>query len=229
MNKLKIVFILIIGFLFLTACENNKEGYPIFLAEGKKVDSEYTTFGIQPRKFIDREMLSIGVDLEGNSICLGRNGEYRICSQEIKDKDPGDLRDKEPKKPEYPDDWTKISEKERKEYEAKRDAYGEEIMRRYLEPYYQILDKLPKPDRNFVIKAIDINGNEIPFVMAGNGEGYCRKENDNICYQYTLDEENSKIKSLEGVEIKAIKIKTVENTLTISNIYVVGPYRRSIF
>lgn len=226
-SKAGTIFLIIVSFLVFS-CDGNQEDYPIFLAEGKSVNSEFSIFDIKPRKFIDKEMLSIGIDLQGNLICLGRDGEYRICSQEIKDKDPGDVRDKEPKEPKPPEDWTKISDKERKEYEAKMKAYNEEIGRRYLEPYYQILDKLPKPDRNLVVIAIDSNGNEILFKLAGNGGGYCRKENDNICYQYALDEKNSKVKSLEGIEIKAIKIKTVENTLKISNIYVVGAYKRSI-
>ena len=223
--RLKIIFIITISLVIL-ACEDNQKGYPIFLSEGRKVNSEYKIFEIQPRKFIEKEMISIGIDLEGNVHCLGRESEYRLCSQELKDKDPVKIKD--PEEPKYPDNYYYLPEEEKKIIKSKIDAWDEKWKKEQYEPYQQILDKQPKLDDNLIVKAVDTNGNEIPFVMAGNGGGYCSKENDNICYQYTLDEENSKIKSLEGVEIKVIKIKTVENTLKVSNIYVVGAYKRSI-
>jgi hypothetical protein len=218
-NNVKLCLI-IISFFFLTSCGSAQSGYPILLSEGKRINPEYSKFEIQPRTFVNREMISIGLDLEGNTICYDRNSKSRLCSQALRInrpfcKFPEELRFDPDKKysneeiktlNENTTDWAK------RNCEPQRNAWEDTVEKQSL--------------LEFEVVAIDSNNQEIPFVWAGAGAGYCRSEKDQLCNQYDIDEKISKVKTLDGIIIKALKIKSVEGELKVSNIYVVGPYRR---
>ncbi len=196
------------------------KGYPNLLSEGRKITSDYTTFVIEPRVFKDREMLSVGLDLEGKTICYDRKSKSRLCPVKLKEQRPECI---------VPDELkvlpgNKLTDKEVKELNVKSIEWG----KTHCEPQQNAWDNEveQQPLIDFEVAAVDANDNEIPFVLAGQGEGYCRTESDQVCSQFSLDAEKSPVKSLDGVTLKAVKIKSVEGELKISNIYVVGAYRR---
>jgi hypothetical protein len=218
-NNIKFCFV-IISFFLLSSCGSAQSGYPILLTEGKQVNPEYTTFNLEARTFANREMISIGLDLEGNTICYDRKSKSRLCSQDLRTSRP---EYKLPKELIFDPD-VKYSDEEIKEQNAKTLVWLAKNYKRKREAWDDIVEKQPLLELE--VFAVDSNNQEIPFVWAGEGSGYCASEKDQSCNQYRLDEKNSKIKTLEGVTLKAVKIKSVEGELKVSNIYVVGPYRR---
>jgi hypothetical protein len=218
-NNVKLCLI-IISFFLLTSCGSAQSGYPIFLCEGKLVNPEYTTFNIESRTFANREMLSIGLNLEGNTICYDRKSKSRLCSIDIRRSQPFFEIPKELER-DLNKSYSDIEEKDRK---AKLEQLDAKYMKEFMNPWLDLVEKQPLIELE--VFAVDSNNQEIQFVWAGEGSGYCASEKDQSCNQYRLDEKNSKIKTLEGVTLKAVKIKSVEGELKVSNIYVVGPYRR---
>ena len=67
---------------------NQNLKYPIHLTDGKDISDSFITFNFEPRKLKVDEIISIGINIKGNTICYDRNGEYRLCSLEIQSKDP---------------------------------------------------------------------------------------------------------------------------------------------
>jgi len=194
--------------------------YPLLLSKGKKINTEYTTFNITPRKFKDREMISIGLDLEGKTICYDRKSGSRICSLELRSKRPDcDF----PKELRFDPDYN-YSDKEIKDLNKNKIEWSKKYCDPQEDAWNDEVEKQPLID--FKVAAVDDNNREIPFVFAGQGQGYCSDEKDQVCSQFSIDKEKSDLKSLENVTIKAVKIKSVEGELKIANIYVVGHYTR---
>ena len=219
MLKIKLL-LLLTGLLTLSSCGAAQSGYPIFLGEGGKITSAYSTFEIKPRIFKDREMISVGIDLEGKVICYGRKSEDRLCSKELKNGYPDY---KTPKELIFDPD-KKYSDEEIQQQKVKfADWYAKNVKEK-METWYELVDKQPLLD--FDVIAVDSNGQDVQLIFAGSGGGYCRSEKDQLCNQFTIDTENGKVKTLDGVTLKAVKIKTVEGELKVSNIYVVGHYQR---
>jgi hypothetical protein len=214
--------VLMIDLLLLYACSSAQSTYPFFLGKGNSITTQYTIFEIQTRSFKNREMISIGLNLEGKAICFDRKFENRLCSKELKSQTPSNELPKELQI--IPGSGKTYSEKEEQEIKIKLEAWNAKIMKESWNPWFDLVEKGALLKLEMV--AIDSNNQVIPFVWAGEGAGYCSGEDDQFCSQFALDEKNTKIKSLEGVTLKAVKIKSVEGELKVSNIYVVGPYRR---
>jgi hypothetical protein len=207
-------------FLLLASCNSAQSGYPIFLGFGKTISVNYSVIEIKTRAFKNHEMLSIGLNLEGKTICSSKKAEERLCTQELKSSYPNYETPKDlifnPDK--------KYTDIEIKELKIKFENWHTNNVKEKIDVWYSEVEKQQLVD--FQVIAIDSNNQEIPFVYTGSGSGYCSSENDNLCNQFSLDDKNSRVKTLEGIMLKAVKIKSVEGELKVSNIYVVGPYQR---
>jgi hypothetical protein len=218
-KKIQLISFLV-SFLLLSSCYSAQQKYPILMGNGKNISVNYSTIELKTRTLKNLEMISIGLNLEGKRVCSNKKAEERLCTQELKNNYPDY---KTPKDLMFNPDKI-LTDKEIEEQKIKFDDWYKKNIKEKMDAWYYEVDKQPLLDLQVI--AIDSNNQEIPFVYAGSGAGYCSNIDDNLCNQYALDDKNSKIKTLEGITIKAVKIRSVEGELKVSNIYVVGQYRR---
>jgi hypothetical protein len=212
--------VFILCFLFLTSCNTAQSGYPIFLGHGGTISKTYSLIEIKPRTFKSFEMISIGLNLEGRSVCTSKKAEERICTQELKDRYPNYVAPKDL----IFDPSKNYTDKEITDQKIKFEEWYAKNVKERVDAWYGEVEKQPLSD--FQVVVVDTNNNEIPFVYVGSGGGYCNRENDNVCKQFTLDVKNSHIDSLEGITIKGLKLRSLEVELKISNVYAVRVYSR---
>ncbi len=207
----------------LTACDilpNSK--YPIHLTAGKDISDSFISFNFEPHKLTTDEIISIGINIKGNTICYDRQREYRLCSMEIYSQDPTNKFELPPELKFDPD--KKYTEEESKDLKAKTEVIDAKFRKEFSEPWLNLMETLPKVDLDVV--AIDSAGKEYPFIYIGSGAGYCSSEKDQMCNQYNLDK--NKVKVLGDNPLVGMKIRNKQVTdISISNIYVVEKYKRS--
>ena len=197
-------------------------GYPVFLCHGNKINTEYTRFGFEPRLFTEREAISVGIDLEGNNLCYGKNLKPYLCSKELYDSEP--LVTIMPKESENKSD-ANYSEKEAQKFNTRREERNKQ-QDDARSKWYETVEKAKLVEINFI--AVDSNGQEIPLVTAmGDTQPHCQNKRDGrekVCYSYGVDYE-SKFKTLEGLTIVSVKIKSAEGNLTTADVYAVKSYK----
>ncbi len=213
----------LIGLIAVSSCgfaAKTNSTYPVHLAGGKDISDKFVTFNFEPRKLAETEMISLGINIKGNTICYDRHREFRLCSQALKDSQP-DFK--------VPDEYRfnpdkQYTDEEKKALKSKLDEISDKFQKEYGEPWLKLMDGLPIIDLEVV--AVNSAGREFPFIYVGTGAGYCGDaQADQLCSQYNLDKK--KVTTLGDEPLVALKIRNKQAAdIKISNCYVVERYRR---